>query len=59
MHKDTRKIAAILAADVVEYSRLMGADEAAALAGLKIRRALFDELVKEFDGEEFGSVGDS
>ena len=59
MVKDSRKIAAILAADVVEYSRLMGADEPGTLAALKIRRAVFDELVNEFDGREFGSVGDS
>jgi class 3 adenylate cyclase/TolB-like protein/tetratricopeptide (TPR) repeat protein len=59
MIRDSRKIAAILAADVVDYSRLMGADEAATLAALKTRRALFDELVHEFDGREFGSVGDS
>jgi class 3 adenylate cyclase/TolB-like protein/tetratricopeptide (TPR) repeat protein len=59
MIRDSRKIAAILAADVVDYSRLMGADEAATLAALKTRRALFDELVREFDGREFGSVGDS
>ncbi len=59
MVKDSRKIAAILAADVVEYSRLSSADEAAALSALKIRRAVFDELVGEFDGREFGSVGDS
>lgn len=54
-----RKIAAILAADVVEYSRLMGADDSGTLAALKVRRALFEQLVKEFDGREFGSVGDS
>ncbi len=59
MLKDSRKIAAILAADVVEYSRLMGADEEGTLAALKIRRVIFDELVSEFDGREFGSVGDS
>lgn len=59
MVRDSRKIAAILAADVVEYSRLMGADEEGTLATLKSRRAIFDELVKEFDGIEFGSVGDS
>jgi class 3 adenylate cyclase/TolB-like protein len=59
MIRDSRKIAAILAADVVDYSRLMGADEAATLAALKTRRALFEELVHEFDGREFGSVGDS
>jgi adenylate cyclase len=59
MVTDSRKIAAILAADIVGYSRLMGVDEAGTLAALKIRRALFDKLVKEFDGREFGSVGDS
>ncbi len=59
MVRDSRKIAAILAADVVEYSRLMGADEEGTLATLRSRRAIFDELVKEFDGIEFGSVGDS
>ncbi len=59
MIRDSRKIAAILAADVVDYSRLMGADEAATLAALKARRAIFEERVREFDGREFGSVGDS
>lgn len=53
MVKDSRKIAAILAADVVEYSRLMGADEPGTLAALKICRTLIDELVKEFDAHEF------
>jgi adenylate cyclase len=59
MVKDSRKIAAILAADVVNYSRLMGADEAGTLAALKACRAIFGELAIEFDGREFGSVGDS
>ena len=54
-----RKIATILAADVVEYSRLMGVDEAGTVAALKVRRALFVQLVREFEGSEFGSVGDS
>jgi TolB-like protein/class 3 adenylate cyclase/tetratricopeptide (TPR) repeat protein len=54
-----RKIAAILAADVVGYSKLMGADEESALAELKQRRATFDRLVVEYGGREFGSVGDS
>jgi adenylate cyclase len=57
--RDSRIIAAILAADVVEYSRLMAADEAGTLAALKARRAIFDEQVGEFGGREFGSVGDS
>ena len=59
MSEHTRKIAAILAADVVGYSRLMGVDEASTLDALKIRRALFERLVTDFDGREFGSVGDS
>ena len=59
MPKSTRKIAAILAADVVDYSRLMGVDDEGTLAALKDRRAIFDRLVGEFEGAEFGSVGDS
>ena len=39
MQKDSRIIAAILAADVVEYSRLMAADEPGTLVTLKARRA--------------------
>ena len=41
--KDSRKIAAILAADVVAYSRLMEADEPGTLGALKIRRAIFGQ----------------
>ncbi|HEU0224037.1 MAG TPA: tetratricopeptide repeat protein [Steroidobacteraceae bacterium] len=59
MQRDSRKIAAILAADVVDYSRLMGADETGTLAALKLRRDIFEERVREFDGRVFGSVGDS
>ncbi|HEU4517270.1 MAG TPA: tetratricopeptide repeat protein [Steroidobacteraceae bacterium] len=59
MVRDSRKIAAILAADVVDYSRLMGADEAGTLAALAARRSIFDAQVREFDGRVFGSVGDS
>ena len=36
-----RKLAAILAADVVGYSRLMGADEAGTLSALKRHRNRF------------------
>ena len=59
MPKTSRKIAAILAADVVNYSRLMGVDDEQTLALLKERREIFDRLVSEFEGQEFGSVGDS
>ena len=41
-----RRLAAILCADVVEYSRLMGADEEKTLAVLKShRRELIDPLI--------------
>ena len=47
----TRRLAAILAADVAGYSRLMGADEEGTLAALKaIRRDLGDPKVKEHRG---------
>jgi class 3 adenylate cyclase/tetratricopeptide (TPR) repeat protein len=54
-----RKIASILSADVVGYSRLMEDDEAATLATLKECRAIFDRVVAAYGGREFGSVGDS
>src|SRR5882672_2345202 len=59
MVRDSRKIAAILAADIVSYSRLMSADEEGTLSALKSCRALFDVGVSEFGGKEFVSVGDS
>ena len=48
---ETRKIAAILAADVVGYSRLAGADEDRTLARL---RALRSDVVEEADGDLMG-----
>ena len=46
-----RRLAAILAADVVGYSRLMGADEAGTLRRLKAMRAeVFDPKVDEYGG---------
>ncbi|MGE3667878.1 MAG: tetratricopeptide repeat protein, partial [Steroidobacteraceae bacterium] len=59
MLKESRRIAAVLAADVVGYSRLMGADEGGALDTLKSRRAAFDLLVADSEGQPFGCVGDS
>ncbi len=46
-----RRLAAILAVDVVGYSRLMGADEEGTLAALKaIRRELVDPRIVEHRG---------
>ena len=54
-----RRLAAILAADVVGYSRLMGADEEATLAKLNAYRTIMDALVMDHRGRVFGSAGDS
>ncbi len=54
-----RRLAAILAADVAGYSRLMGADEEGTLACLKaIRRELSDPKVKEHRGRIVKTTGD-
>ncbi len=54
-----RRLAAILAADVVGYSRLMGKDEEGTLATLKLYRLIIDDLVAHHGGRVFGSAGDS
>ena len=55
----TRRLAAILAADVAGYSRLMGADEEGTLAALKaIRRELADPKIEEHRGRIVKTTGD-
>ena len=66
-----RRLAAILAADVVGYSRLVEHDEAGTLSALKVlRREVIDPLLAEHQGRivklmgdgalvEFGSVVDA
>jgi adenylate cyclase len=52
----TRRLAAILAADVAGYSRLMGADEEGTLKRLKgLRRELVDPQIAEHKGRIPGS----
>src|ERR1700687_3410065 len=54
-----RKLAAILAADVVGYSRMMGANEARTLAALKRHReTVFDPAVAAHDGRIVKLIGD-
>src|SRR6516164_169582 len=54
-----RRLAAILAADVAGYSRLMEADEEGTLAQLKAhRRALIDPKIREHRGEIVKLTGD-
>lgn len=54
-----RRLAAILAADVAGFSRLMGADEAAAHRALRERRAVLDREIAERRGRVVGAAGDS
>src|SRR3954470_7394374 len=54
-----RRLAAILAADVVGYSRLMGADEIGTLTSLKShRRELVDPAIAEHRGRIVKTTGD-
>src|SRR5712672_1871668 len=54
-----RRLAAILAADVAGYSRLMGADEEGTLSALKeLRRELADPKIKEHRGRIVKTTGD-
>jgi adenylate cyclase len=54
-----RRLAAILAADVVGYSRLMAQDEAGTLATLKARRKdVLEPLVARYQGRIFKETGD-
>jgi len=53
-----RRLAAILAADVVGYSRLMEADEAGTARMLRDHRAAADPLVAEHGGRIVKTTGD-
>src|SRR5262245_26014968 len=54
-----RKLAAILAADIAGYSRLMSADEAGTLARVKeYRRELIDPKKKQHRGRVVKTTGD-
>src|SRR5208282_4518160 len=56
---ETRKLAAILAADVVGFSRLTGADEDRTLARLRaLRSDLIDPTVSVHNGRVFKRTGD-
>ncbi len=54
-----RRLATILAADIVGYSRIMEADEEATFRELQACREILDGLVAEHDGRVFGGAGDS
>jgi TolB-like protein/class 3 adenylate cyclase len=54
-----RRLAAILAADVVGYSRMMADDEEGTLRTLGAYRGTVGDLVSEHGGRIFGTAGDS
>src|SRR5438067_6483017 len=54
-----RKLAAIFAADIAGYSRLMARDEVGTLARLKACRAIVDALIASHRGRIFNTAGDS
>jgi adenylate cyclase len=58
-HPVERHLAAILAADVEGYSRLMHGDEEATMAILSARRAVVDELIGRYRGRIANTAGDS
>ena len=61
--KDTagaiRKMAAIFAADVVGYSKLMASNEKLTLFRLKETRKITDKIIQDLNGRIFSTAGDS
>jgi class 3 adenylate cyclase len=57
--RGTRKLAAILAADAVGYSRMMSADEEGTLRVLAGHRAVIDRIIELHEGRIVGTAGDS
>jgi class 3 adenylate cyclase len=54
----TRRLAAILAADIASYSRLMGEDEAGTAQALREHRSVADPLVAKHGGRIVKTTGD-
>src|SRR3954471_5423834 len=54
-----RRLAAIFAADVGGYSRLMGEDEVSTLETLSAHRSILDGLIAEYRGRIANTAGDS
>jgi len=54
-----RKLAAILSADVIEYSRLMRDDEEATVRDLATHRVLLTEIIQQHHGRVVDSPGDN
>ena len=58
-HKVERRLAAIFAADVAGYSRLMSQDEVGTLRILTAHREIMDRLIAEYGGRIANTAGDS
>ena len=54
-----RKLSAILSADVVGYSRLMGEDEVSTVQTLEAYRKVMSDLIEQFRGRVVDSPGDN
>jgi adenylate cyclase len=60
LQQEQRRLAAILAADVAGYSRLMAADESGTLSRLKrLRTQVIEPKIAQYYGRIVGSAGDS
>ena len=57
--KPTRKLATIVAADCVAFSKLMDKNEELTLRNIKICRGLIDPVINEHGGRIFHTAGDS
>src|SRR5215469_9730443 len=58
MASTTRRLAAILAADIAGYSRLMGADEVGTVQALREHRSAADPLIAQHGGRIVKTTGD-
>jgi len=58
-HSSLRKLAAILIADAVGFSRQMGENEERTLQALHARRDIIEQQVGAYHGRVFGGAGDS
>jgi TolB-like protein/class 3 adenylate cyclase/Tfp pilus assembly protein PilF len=58
-HRVERRLAAIFAADVAGYSRLMSQDEVGTLHTLTAHREIMDRLIAEYGGRIANTAGDS
>src|SRR5215469_14410192 len=58
MASTTRRLAAILAADIAGYSRLMGVDEVGTVQALREHRAAGDPIIAEHGGRIVKTTGD-